>query len=153
MWGYVNELAYLLKQARDAETAISAMTSELAIAQAMSNTRRAEEVLTQRTQVRKQLDAITQVAAEKANREDLLAAERLLQQLQARLQGLENYEQDVARLEARFEMAVALGEFTSETGGTSRAEVEELLTKARDRVSAQLKFAADLVPDKPIVLV
>jgi uncharacterized lipoprotein NlpE involved in copper resistance len=149
---FARELAHLVKQAREAEAAIDAMSAQLEISKATGNTKEVEQLIKQRADARAYVEKVTSLVTQKANRDTLDGAERLLQQIETRLNEHGAYQNDAEVLAARLEMAATMGEFTTEDGATARAEIEGHLTTARERTSQQLELAAALVPSRPVIL-
>ena len=60
------------------------------------------------------------------------------------------YQQELDLAEARFEMAATMGEFADDA--ESRAEAERQIDVMRTRVATQQTLAANLIPNKPVIL-
>lgn len=149
---YARELSTLNSRAVEITSMMDALNAQLAVAKAKSATEEAAKIISTRTEATNELTTVTKVATDKANRKDLAGVQRLLAQLEVRLDEHRRYEREYLTVEAQFEMAVAIGEFANEDAAQSRAEVEAVVNRARERMEKQLELASALVPEKPTLI-
>lgn len=149
---FARELHALVSQAQQAQASIDQLNANITLAESMSDDKQVAELLKQKTKFREFVEKATAAAQTKANRSDLLAAERLLKEIEVRLQQHQELETTYLSMQATFELAAQMGEFDEGVEGTTRAEAEEKLSIAKQRMEAALNQAADLIPNKPVVL-
>lgn len=144
VWRWVAETRALYAQREQFERMLAESKAALELASETGNTTQMEQIRRSREQITTAYEACTALIERKAG-VAASRAEDLIQSIEARLQAHAELVREVKLMEAHFEMAVATGEFAE----GERAAAEESLGESRQRVALQLQKAADLVPDKP----
>lgn len=144
VWRWVAEARALFAQREQFERMMAESKAALELSSETGNTTQMEQIQRSREQLTSVYDACTALIERKCG-VAAARAEDLVQSIEARLQAHAELVREVKLMEAHFEMAVATGEFAAD----ERVEAEKSLTESRARVALQLEKAADLIPDKP----
>lgn len=111
-----------------------------------------EQIAEQRKQSIKVQDVTQKLAVDYASTRDMAAAEGLLNDLEARINGYEQIQKGLNEMEASFELAVSLGDFDDGTPGMTRADAEKQISSVRERGDKQLALADQLIPARSSII-
>lgn len=149
---FYQELATLTQQATKGQQALTSAGAQADLAKADADGQAQQAIKQQVVNIKRVTDLAIKLATEKAKRDDLEGVERLLGQLEARLENYGNIQKELRNMEAQFELAAAMGEFAEGAAGLSRGDAETMIAQIRERGEKQLQLADDLVPSAPILL-
>lgn len=145
---FAREIIAIVQQADQVRAELDKMSGYLTIAANINDLQQTKQLQDARKEGTKTLEAITKIACEKANRQDLESARTLATDLMHRVNNARREHEDFRKLASEFEFQVATGDLQ----GEARAIAERELEMAKQRVELRVKLADDLVPNKPVVL-
>lgn len=139
---YVNELFTLLTTHEDQSKTAAQLKATLSMLDATGKQENAMQAANQLAEIQQVVSVIETVIANKTKRPDTDGARRLHADIAVRMQSADKLFEEWRRIEAAYELAVALKDLE----GEDRAKADAQVTKARERYEKQVELGSNLVP-------
>lgn len=148
IWKWHVELQARVRQFERLVAAVAELETAMELYERLKDVAKAQEVRRSLEQTRPALAAAQEQLEDKAG-VPLERAIGLAQAMDVRLGGLREADEQLAKMEAEFELAVTCQEFTD---AKERQQAEEFIGRMRERRQTQLTLTEALVPNKPTLV-
>lgn len=152
---YVNELSAMINQVRGIERSIQQETvkKDMAEQAGQLDPKQAVGIARHIADAQKAAEKMAQMVCDKANRKSVEGAEDLLTDLATRLDAAQGLHKEWRARLAQLELLAKLGKFDENPDAPgSRQSFEEVVADCKAQYEAQLELAADLVPNKAVLI-
>jgi phage shock protein A len=151
---FTRELHEILSTAKQISARIDQMKAQATLAQDASKDPNAVVAIGQQLKdLTEKRDAVEKVLFEKSNRGTVEAVEELIEDLSARIENAEKLFSQYRQQFAQMELMAAMDEFSDDPeASNSRKSVERIIETSKLRYEKQAELAAQLVPNKAIIL-